>query len=468
MARRTTIERRMPSRGAAGEPGTRDDRWWFAIFWLVALLASPALAQPAQSPGPAVDPSIGRVEITLDLPKDKPYVGEMILLRMRSFVRADIVLDRIQQPPLLNFSWQQLGRDKPIQAMIDGFSVAGVERDLAIFPTTSGRLIVEPFIRHVTVVNSDNQRIEADFASKPVYVDVQNYAAINPADGWWLPAKALTLTDSWSQLPDEIKPGTLARRTITVEALGLTGDRLPPPPTMQAPGTIVFRGPVHRETILTEEGPIGRGTYIWDLRPVSASPAKLPAIHIGWFDTQSRRMRDRAIPELWIALVGTLVHPSHEKPRTTGLLSAGPVAIGVAGFAWMAALIGIAVGSRPLSRTELRRRRALNALRRRARFADEPGFSQALVDLGRSDPPRWADVSRAPTVASRLAALDEARFGRRGGADSVPELLPLADEIRRLWLAATPQPSKAAGWLPALDGDLVPARSPLGWPRKPV
>ena len=166
--------------------------------FLVLSLSSRPQPTPSRPnrPGRRSILSIGRVEITLDLPKDKPYVGEMILLRMRSFIRADIVLDRIQQPPLLNFSWQQLGRDKPIQAMIDGFSVE--PESSATSPSsraTSGRLIVEPFIRHVTVVNSDNQRIEADFASKPVYVDVQNYAAINPADGWWLPAKALTLTE---------------------------------------------------------------------------------------------------------------------------------------------------------------------------------------------------------------------------------------------------------------------------------
>ena len=426
------------------------------LLVLSLALAPRVEAQPAQPSGPAFDPSIGRVEVTLDLPKDKPYVGEMIMLRMRSFIRADVVLNRIDQPPLLNFSWQQLGRDKPIEAMIDGFSVAGIERDLAIFPTTSGRLIVEPFLRHVTIVTGDNQRIETEFASKPIYVDIQNYTAISPPGSWWLPAKSVTLTDSWSETPDEIKPGTLARRTITVEALGLTGDRLPPPPDMQAPGTIAFRGPVDRQTTLTEDGPLARGTYIWDIRPVSASPAKLPPIHIAWFDTQERRMRDRAIPELWIALVGTLVHPTHEVAKTTHLLSAGPVAAGLAGFAWMATVVGFALTSRrPLGRKALRRMRALAMLRRRARSADEPGFSRALVELARSDAARWREVSGSPEVAGRLADLDRARFGRAGGAS--PDLKPLARDIRRLWLAAAPPERAADGDIAALDGDVAAA-----------
>ena len=169
----------------------RRGRLFLALFCLCA--AAPACADAT---GPAVDPSIGKVEVTLDLPKDKPYVGEMVMLRMRSFIRAYIVLDDIRQPPMVDFDVQQLGRDKPVEAMIDGFQVEGIERDLAIFPQQAGRLIIEPFVRHVTIVNSDGSRSQADFASKPVYIDVQTYQAVNPAGTWWLPVKSLSMTDT--------------------------------------------------------------------------------------------------------------------------------------------------------------------------------------------------------------------------------------------------------------------------------
>lgn len=422
-------------------------------------------AQPSQQ---AIDPSIGKVEVTLDLPKDKPYVGEMILLRMRSFIRADIVRDQVVQPPLLNFSWQQLGRDKPIQAMVDGFSVSGIERDLAIFPDTSGRLIIEPFSRHVTIITSDNRRVETDFMSKPVYVDVQNYTAINPPDQWWLPAKSVTISDAWSEVPDEIKPGTLSTRTITVEAVGLTGDRLPPPPDIRAPGTIAFRGPTKRETILTEDGPVARGTYQWSLRPTTSAPAQMPAITIPWFDTEGRRMRHEALPPVWLAYVGTLVHPSHEKPKTIGLLSPGPIAAGVAGFAWMAALLGFVVTSRqPLGLRAHRTGRALKTVRRRARFNDLEGFGSALVELGRSDPARWAIVAAQPHLSTRLAAIDVARYGRNGDRSNLPALRPLAADICREWIGQAPCTDPGTA-LPPLDGraGLTTGSTPLSFARR--
>lgn len=443
----------------AGEGGPT--RYWretilaLSIFLaiLLAILLATRLAHAA--PASTVDPSIGKIEVTLDLPKDKPYVGEMIMLRMRSFIRADIVLDEVRQPPLVDFDVQQLGRDKPIDAMVDGFRVQGIERDLAIFPQQSGRLIIDPFVRHVTIVNGAGQRVEADFASKPVYVDVQNYAAINPAGAWWLPAKSLSITDRWSPEPDEIPRGSLSRRTITVEAVGITADRLPPPPVMRAPGIIAFRGPVERQTAITEDGPVARAVYRWDLRPATGPPAKLPAIEIPWFDTSERRMRDAAVPERWVAYLGTFVHTRHETMPTfrESLLEPGPLAAGLVGFAWTAALIGFMATAR--ARRGGRRSRHLSRLRRAARFHDEKGFLTILAELARRDPSRWERVAGVPDVAVRLAALDRALYGKTGG--DMPALRPLAVDIQRAWRGADPAGEMGAcDALPPIDGDDKP------------
>lgn len=426
---------------------------------LVVLVSgiAPALADPA-GPG-TYDPSIGKVEVTLELPKDKPYVGEMIMLRMRSFIRADIVLDRIKQPPLINFDSQQLGRDKPIEAMVNGFNVAGFERDVAIFPQQSGRLIIDPFIRAVTIVTGDNKRVEAEFASKPIFVDVQNHEGVAPPGTWWLPAKSVTVTESWSQPPDEIKPGTLARRTITVEAVGLTADRLPPAPDMLVPGTIAFKGPAVRETKISEDGPVARATYQWDIRPISASPARMPAIHLAWFDIGERRMRDAVIPDIWVANVGTLMHTSQEKPKGWKDIYLSPPVLfaGFCGFAWALALIGLLVFQRG-ARLPAPVRRQVRALKRAGRRGDAAAFEAAAEGLARLAPDLWARAVAEPQIAADLAALNRARYARDGGP--VPSLPSLAARIAtRL---RPPPRSVESPALPPLDGARgTPATS--GW-----
>ena len=426
------------------------------------LLALFCLLAPARAAtGTPLDPSIGKVEVTLDLPKDKPYVGEMIMLRMRSFIRAYIVLDEVRQPPLVDFDVQQLGRDKPIEAMVDGFQVQGIERDLAIFPQQSGRLIIPPFVRHVTVANDDGTRSEGEFASKPVYVDIQNFQATNPADAWWLPVKSLTLTDTWSPEPDEIPHGNLTRRTIKVEAVGMTADRLPPAPEMRAPGIIAFRGPVERETTITEDGPIAQATYQFDLRPATGAPARLPEIVIPWFDTSERRMRQTALPERWVAYLGTFVHTRLETVASLRerIMTPGPIAAGLAGFAWTAVLAGFVLTRGPRDPDARRIRRLLARLGRRARFGDEPGFRAAAAELARRAPTRWARVAGSAAIAPRLAALDGARYGR--GDTPGPALAPLAADIRRGWRTAeTRAEARERERLPPLDGDVAAVATP--------
>ena len=430
------------------------------LLALATLLLATAPVR-ADAAVPMIDPSLGRVEVTLDLPKDKPYVGEMIILRMRSFIRAYITLDEVRQPPLVDFDVQQLGRDKPIEAMVDGFQVQGIERDLAIFPQQSGRLIIEPFVRHVTITDADGHLATGDYASKPVYVDVQNYAAINPPGAWWLPAKSLSLTDTWSPEPDEIPRGELTRRTLKIEAVGMTADRLPPPPDMQAPGIIAFRGPVERETTITEDGPVAHATYQWDLRPATGAPAKLPDIAIPWFDTSERRMRDAAVPERWVAYLGTFVHTRLEQIPSfrDRVLKPGPLAAGLAGFAWTIALVGFVVTRGPRDGDARTVRKLLARLRKTARFRDEVGLRAAMAELARRAPARWGRVAASPDVATRLAALDAARYGRDGGA--APELAPLAAEISRAWRDAEMRAeARERDRLPPLDGDIA---RPASW-----
>jgi hypothetical protein len=406
----------------------------------------------------AVNSSIGHVDVLLDLPKDVPYTGEMIMLRVRSTIRGFVALDELRQPPLTNFNWQQLGRDKPINIMVDGFDVPGIERDIAIFPQQPGRLIIDPFVRHVTMVVGENERVEVDFVSKPVFVDVQRHEGLGRPGEWWLPSSTVTYRESWSPEPDQIEPGKVARRTLTIEAVGMTADRLPPPPAMRAPGIITFTGPVSRETILTANGPVARAIYQWDLRPVSNSPAKLPAIHIPWFDVRERRMRDITVPEHWVSYAGTQIggRTKSGAPLRAQILASGPLAAGGAGFLWALSLGFLAFSARSGRSlwTSLLKPRELRALSRAARQGRPEAVKAALTGLARSDPPRWQSLACDPVLAARLAQLDAALYGQVLLA--VPPLEPLARDISRLWQAAAgPQVHIADDGLPPVDGVII-------------
>lgn len=431
---------------------------WPTRHWLTALAAMmpTVLCGAAAAQGPAIDPAIGRVDVTVELPKETPYVGEMLVVRMRSTIRANVALHTIRQPSLTNFDWQQFGKDSDFQEMRDGFWVAGVERVIAVYPRRAGRLTIEPFVRHVTIVTAGNERVEADFASKPVEIEVRDHDGVGRAGDWWLPARSVKITDGWEPRSDRIGLDETAHRTLTVEAAGITADRLPPPPNLRAPGVITFAGPVERQTIVTSEGPIARAVYRWDIRPVSDAVATVPAIHLRWFDIAERRMRDAAVPEQRVSFVGASGSPpeASTRARSSALLSAWPLIAGAASFIWTMAVLFLIISSgllrRPRWTISPASRNVIAGLHAAARRHDVAAFGSAVDSLARLDSDRWRCVASRRDIAAGLASIDAALFGAAAG--DAPELAPLARMIAATWRRSQATAAREPSALMPVDG----------------
>ncbi|MGO9674382.1 MAG: hypothetical protein ACLPSF_09505 [Methylocella sp.] len=383
----------------------------------------------------AVAPSIGRVEVKAELPNEPPYVGEPILLRVRWSIRANVMLDKLIQPTMTNFDWQQFGIDASTNEIVDGFPTPVFERVLMVTPLKTGSLTIPPFVLRATIVTANNERSEMDFSSRPLVVEVRSHEGVGKAGDRWLPAKSVKIADNWETAPDKIPFGETARRTVTIEAVGATADRLPPPPDIRAEGIIVFEGPVGRQTIVTDEGPIARAVYQWSVRPVSATPASVPAIHIAWFDVAARKMRDAAAPEREVSFLQAARKARQPLTKTPGLLSARPLAAGAASFAWTLALAYLIASSKP-RRVGWRgfiepTPKAIRQLRSAARRNDARAFRRAVADLSRVDRDRWRRVSVESGVESGLASVDAALFG--ANAATAPSLPSLAHAIATAW-----------------------------------
>jgi hypothetical protein len=389
---------------------------------------------------PAVAPSIGHVEVEADLPKEPPYVGEPILLRVRWAVRANVMLDQMIQPTMTNFDWQQFGLDATTDGLVDGFPTPVVERVLMVTPLKAGPLTIPPFVLHATIVTAHNERAEMDFTSSPLVIEVRPHESVGNVGDRWLPAKSVQIADNWDTAPGEIPFGETARRTVTIEAAGTTADRLPPPPDIRAPGIIVFPGPVYRETIVTDEGPIARAAYHWNVRPVSAEPSSVPAIHVPWFDIGARKMRDASTPEREVAFLHAERKARQPVTEMPGMLSAWPLAAGVASFAWTAALAYL-IGP-PKSRCSGWRGlfqstpTAIRRLRSAARRNDARAFRRAVEDLSRVDCDRWRRIAAHSDVESGLGFVDASLFAANAG--TAPALAPLAHAIATAWRKSAP------------------------------
>ncbi len=379
--------------------------------WLLVALTLPALAE--------VEPGDLTLTVTPELNGvAAPYAREMVLLKIHEVI----------QPPLANFTWTQLGRDHWSKTQLpDGQSAIAFDRTVAIFPHHAGDFTLEPFVHRLTI-NDVGERKVVDVRSQPIPFPVASWTeptgGPDAKDPWWLPARDVSITDSWSRDPETVKVGETVRRTVTLEAQGVLAEGLPPRPVMRTRGIITFAGPVSRETIITPAGPVARATYIWDVKPGVPEVIPLDAIEIPWFDTVSRTMREAEIPARQIG--GGL--PDRE---TDGGIPAAPPAFLAATAGVMAFGLGLALLGIRRDRATLRLPTPIaRDLRRAAGAGDAPGFRAAV-----------------PAISDGLAALDRAVYGPAGG--EAPDLRALARALAR---SRAPSGQAASGGLKPLDG----------------
>jgi hypothetical protein len=404
----------------------------FGLLWVASAANAVSSASfPADRVEAVVEPSAATI-----------YTGEMLLLRVHTTLFGKTVaLEELKQPALQNFAWIQLSPDRWSATEIDGVQALRFDRVLALFPTISGSLTIDPFVHHLTLTDADNIRRTADLQSTSVAVDVQPSAAApggqGAGDSWWLPARSFNITDKWEGDPDRIPTGETTRRTVIIEALGLTAERLPPPPKLRSPGVITFARPVERKTLLSSAGPVARAVYSWDVRPASQEAATLQTLHISWFDTASRRMREATLQARRIAFARPQTDSSLASAHTPGFL--------VHSAWYLSALGGFVIGlvivlidrkqGRELGRrstfAKLQAWRQLGPLRRAARLGDAYRFRVAVCELARRDPRRSRVWLATRSVRIGLTALDSHLFGPT--ESERPGLTAIYAAIRSAW-----------------------------------
>lgn len=407
----------------------------FVLTILFSLLA--ASAAFAETPG-ANQQLVNHMEVSVSTGGRTPYAQEMVLLRLRTILYHDeATKQEFEQPPLENFSWVQLGPDRSYRTLLNGAPAVIFERSLALFPVKTGKLPIGSFIHHLMLVDSNNMRHEVELRSPPTFLNVAPWTARSggPEESDWLPASQLSITDKWDPQPGRMTQGGIAHRTVTIEAKGITADRLPPVPEMRAPGAVIFGGTVDRSTQMTPAGPVARGVYHWNFALTTALPVTTGVIVIPWFDTKSRRVRDAVIPSRTMAFAtAPRENSGQDTPRAGGAALAAASAMA---FASAMAILFIRRDRDPLPVSiaeQWRLWRDLKELRRAARSGDPNMARAAIYALAKLDPPRWQACLQDFSVRNGLAVLDESLFGLHESA--VPNLRPLSKSIARAWEAA--------------------------------
>src|SRR5690606_33574359 len=139
---------------------------------------------------------------------------------------------------------EQLGKPITYEKMVNGVRHGVIEIRYAIFPLRSGDIELPAQVFSATLVERNNPDQLNPFGprsgrtvrvtSPAIPLRVKAKPADYPSDAPWLPARALTLSETWTPEPDQASVGDSLTRQLVLRAEGLSSTQLPPLPATQS------------------------------------------------------------------------------------------------------------------------------------------------------------------------------------------------------------------------------------------
>jgi hypothetical protein len=349
------------------------------------------------------------VEAELELPRI--YVGGETILRVR-LLRAPGVPYGVLRPPALGdaaevwslrpASWYQIQRE--------GTPWDVHERIYLLVPRRGGTLTIasteiEGPLRRQAM--PDEMR-----ALRGPKLELEVRPVPAGASEPWLPARRITLEESWSHDPASVPAGVAITRTVTLRADGLPAQRLPQIEMAAQPKLRVHHDRPDLATEHRETGTIGRLTQRIVLVPLDDTEVALPALGVQWWDVAGDAPRTATLPARTLRLLAARtpagIAAAPDVSLTTVRIIAAALALLMAAGLWWRARKEPARDARRKLREACRANDPYAARDALVlwRNAALPGPGSLLVqDIGQ----HWDAAAQA-----QLRALDAALYGRRG------------------------------------------------------
>ncbi len=328
------------------------------IQWQISLMARRPghLVIPSISVGSQKSPPIALTVTTgarssggqpkglfLDVQADprNPYVQAQVHYTVRLYHAVDLGSGATLSEPSLASGGaivERLGKAREYETTRNGIRYDVVERDYALYPQRSGKLVIPPVVFDGDVVEGGGGFFGLDpFNASTHYLRVRSPAVtldVRPQPpgfrgGEWLPARSLRLEQRWSQSPSTFTVGQPITRTLTVTANGLTAAQLP---GLEAPipGLKEYPDQPRLQDEKDSQGVTGVRRETVAMIPTHAGRTTLPEVEVPWWNTVADRMETARIPEQTLMVApapGTSASPRAELPSAAALLAASaPVA----------------------------------------------------------------------------------------------------------------------------------------------
>lgn len=251
------------------------------------------------------------VFLEADISTDSAYIGEEIIYTLRIFHSIQLDNLNLSDINIDNASIKKIAQNS-FYRTINGIQHRVHEVSFSLRANKAGQLYIPPqfFQAHIAsrrLFSMDGQQIRKKSPAKTLTI------LDKPSNhqGDWLPAKSLTLEESYSGDLSQLKVGDAITRTININATGLAANQLPEITFKDINDLKYYPDKPELSDSETSSGIIGQRIETVAIIATKPGAYTLPEIKISWWDVDNDRAQVAILPEKTLR-----IYPSANKPVT--------------------------------------------------------------------------------------------------------------------------------------------------------
>ena len=317
----------------------------------VSIKVTPA----ATGPGGA---TAGDIFLEVEVDTTQPYVQGQVIYTVRLLRAVQISNASLTEPTVSggDIVIERLGDDVGYETQRGGRTLAVIERRYALFPQSSGKIVVEP-LRFEGRATRDRRFALDPFGrgnivrirSESVELEVQPI----PADfngRVWLPAQQIFLIESWPENSQEFRVGEPVTRTMTLRAGGLSSSQLPEIDAAVPDGIKQYPDQPTLENRVDDAGLVAIRQEKVALIPSQPGTLILPEVVIPWWNTRTNKLESARLPARPIDVLPAAgsAADSESQPQTPSVIESGELQDALATrtetpniWAWLSVVFGL-------------------------------------------------------------------------------------------------------------------------------
>ncbi len=277
--------------------------------------------------------SLDPVFIEASLDQSSVYVQAQAILTLRIYHSVSLYDDSSLTPlQIADARVEQLGDTRTYEKDINGVRHGVIEMRYAIYPQHSGLLTIAPQTFSATLVETQPAQDSTAQGPKPgklmrvssaqIPLTVKPKPLTYPIDALWLPARSLSLSESWNPEPEHTQVGDSLTRSLTLKVEGLASSQLPAMPATEVNGLRRYPDQPVLSNQSSDRGLIGSREEREALVPSRSGLIDLPTVDVVWWNTFEDHLEHTSLPARTLQVAN---NPSLQVDTPTGSLQPSAV-----------------------------------------------------------------------------------------------------------------------------------------------